>query len=220
MFTANNSTALWNANMIQGKNVVNTTPTTSQVLQFDGANWKPATISSGTTYTAGSGLSLIGTTINSVFTTTGSNIKNNNTGHVHFFDGMTTSSNKVIIGGSINNMITTTSGIPGAYRLYVQGGILTERIKVATLGGVNWADYVFDTNYKLMPLSEVENFISYNNHLPNIPPACDLALDGFDLIEMAAKQMEKIEELTLYIIELDKKYKELESTFNSQIKNR
>ncbi len=52
------------------------------------------------------------------------------------------------------------------YRLYVEGGLLTERIKVASRGTLNWADYVFEDGYKLNPLSDVEAYIKANKHLP------------------------------------------------------
>ena len=70
---------------------------------------------------------------------------------------------------------------------------------------IGWADYVFKKDYKLMPLEELEKFVATNNHLPNIPSAQEVTQKGLDLGSVQAKQMEKIEELTLYIIELNKK---------------
>jgi hypothetical protein len=87
-------------------------------------------------------------------------------------------------------------------KLFVAGGILTEKVKVATYA--NWADYVFANEYELKSLKEVENFIHKNKHLPNIPSAKEVKEQGLDLGEMQAKQMEKIEELTLYIIQMNK----------------
>ncbi|OYU81559.1 MAG: hypothetical protein CFE23_03575 [Flavobacterium sp. BFFFF1] len=107
---------------------------------------------------------------------------------------------RVYIGNSTNFATTT-----GNYRLYVEGGILTEKVKVALRSTTNWADYVFNDDYKLQSLKDLEAFIKANKHLPNIPSAAELAKDGLDLAEMQAKQMEKIEELTLYAIEQDKK---------------
>lgn len=110
-----------------------------------------------------------------------------------------------------------TSNFPttfGNYRLYVEGGILTERVKVALRSTANWADYVFANDYKLMPLREVESFINKNQHLPGIESASELQKSGLDIADMQAKQMGKIEELTLYIIEqnktLEKQSKEIE----------
>lgn len=90
----------------------------------------------------------------------------------------------------------------GNYRLYVEGGILAEKVKIALRSNTtNWADYVFADDYKLMPLKTVAAFVKKNKHLPGINAAEDLVKNGLDLGEMQAKQMGKIEELTLYIIE-------------------
>ena len=69
----------------------------------------------------------------------------------------------------------------------------------------NWADYVFSPGYDLKPLSVVETFIKANKHLPGIPSAESLKNDGgVDVVDMLSRQMEKIEELTLYMIEMKK----------------
>jgi trimeric autotransporter adhesin len=106
---------------------------------------------------------------------------------------------------------STITSLPNGYKLYVADGILAEKVKVALKSGVNWADYVFAKNYKLMPLSEVEVFVNKNKHLPGVQSAEELIKDGgIDVNLMFAKQMEKIEELTLYIIEQNKKIEALE----------
>lgn len=99
--------------------------------------------------------------------------------------------------------------MPTGYKLYVAEGILTEKVKVALASSGSWADYVFADNYNLMSLSEVEKFIKTNKHLPNVPSADELAKDGLDLGKMQALQMEKIEELTLYMIEMKKEIETL-----------
>lgn len=96
------------------------------------------------------------------------------------------------------------------YRLYVEGGILTEQLKVAIANSTDWADYVFDKNYKLPSLAYVEKFVRTNHHLPNIPSAQQLVKEGVDIVQMQSKMLEKIEELTLYVIDLNKKNKALE----------
>lgn len=68
-----------------------------------------------------------------------------------------------------------------------------------------WADYVFDRTYRLPALSEVESYIKQNNHLPGIPAAAEVQQHGLDLGESQASLLKKIEELTLYIIDLEKK---------------
>ena len=103
------------------------------------------------------------------------------------------------------------SALPNGYRLYVNGGILTTKVKVANYCSTSWADYVFADDYQLKPLSEVESYIKENNHLPNIPSAEELEEKGLDLAEMASMQMEKIEELTLYMIQLEKDMQQLKA---------
>ena len=72
-----------------------------------------------------------------------------------------------------------------------------------------WKSYVFDKEYKLMPLEEVKDFVAKNKHLPDVPSAKELVNNGLDLGEMQAKQMQKIEELTLYMLELKKQVDDL-----------
>lgn len=108
---------------------------------------------------------------------------------------------KVAIGTEDNPMPTTAGGVDVSnYKLFVKGGILTEEVRVSTL----WADYVFNEDYNLKSLDEVEKFINDNGHLPNVPSAKQVEENGIELGEMAKIQQEKIEELTLYIIEQNK----------------
>lgn len=94
--------------------------------------------------------------------------------------------------------------------LAVNGTISTKQLIVST-SGTYWPDYVFESDYKLMPLAELGAYIKQNKHLPNIPTASQVEKDGLSVGEMQHKQMEKIEELTLYLIEQDKKITELEN---------
>jgi hypothetical protein len=100
--------------------------------------------------------------------------------------------------------------LPAGYKLYVQTGILTEKVKVAIVNTTNWADYVFENSYKLRDLNELETFIKTNKHLPNIPSAEEMVAEGLDVATMDAKLLEKIEELSLYIIEQNKRIEKLE----------
>ena len=86
-------------------------------------------------------------------------------------------------------------------KLSVKGKIRAQEIKVET---TNWPDYVFDPSYNHSSLSELENFIKENKHLPEIPSAKEVEENGVSLGEMNAKLLKKIEELTLYVIELKK----------------
>lgn len=87
---------------------------------------------------------------------------------------------------------------PGAYKLAVKGTIAAQRVKVTQ---EVWPDYVFHQDYKLPALSEVEKYIKENQHLPEIPSAAEVQKDGLDLGEMNKKLLQKVEELTLYLLE-------------------
>jgi hypothetical protein len=97
------------------------------------------------------------------------------------------------------------------YRLIVQDGIITEKVKVALRTTADWADYVFEPEYKsnMLSLEEVEEFTLKNKHLPNVPSAQAMKDNGLDVGDSSRMFMEKIEELTLYIIELNKELKNL-----------
>lgn len=134
-------------------------------------------------------------------TTTLNNRRVNMNGRNIWFDTSTSRRNGNIYIGSQPSY----PNITGNYRLYVEGGILTEKVKVALRSTANWADFVFESDYKLATLKEVEAFIKKNKHLPGVESADELLKNGLDIGNMQAKQMEKIEELTLYAIEQDKK---------------
>jgi hypothetical protein len=70
--------------------------------------------------------------------------------------------------------------------------------------GHSWCDYVFDKNYSLMPLDELDRYITENKHLPEIPSAAEVENKKVDLFEMQQLQMKKIEELTLYLLSMKK----------------
>lgn len=98
-----------------------------------------------------------------------------------------------------------TNPLYANYKLFVTGGILTDEVRVVLSGSGTWADYVFAKDYKLPTIKEVEAFIAKNSHLPNVPSAKQVQEEGINIGDMARIQQEKIEELMLYIIELNKK---------------
>lgn len=112
----------------------------------------------------------------------------------------------------------TSSTWDGTYKLYVKDGIRAEKIKVDVAQTEGWADYVFAPDYKLTSLVELDKFINKNRHLPEIPTSEEVYKNGIDLAEIQAKLLKKIEELTLYVIELNKKNIELSSKFD-ELKN-
>ncbi|MFK7969010.1 MAG: hypothetical protein AB8F95_01525 [Bacteroidia bacterium] len=107
--------------------------------------------------------------------------------------------------GAVN---TTASG----FRLYVQEGIATGRVKVDQ----TWADYVFEETYDLLPLEVVDSFIVANGHLPNTPSEAEIVQNGgFELGEMTVNQQEKIEELFLHLINIQKRMVNMEASLEA-----
>ena len=100
----------------------------------------------------------------------------------------------------------------GTRTLNVLGGILADSMRVALSGG--WADGVFNKNYPLKPLQELEQYISVNKRLPGVPSANDIAISGINVAELDAKLLEKIEELTLYVLELKKENQQQQEEIN------
>ncbi len=117
------------------------------------------------------------------------------------------------------DMVITNNGNVGigttnpTNKLSVNGTIRAKEIIVNT----GWADFVFDKAYQLPSLSEVEQHISTEKHLLGIPSAQEVEQNGVSLGDMQAKQLQKIEELTLYMIEMDKKVTALQQE-NEQLK--
>ncbi|MDX9907565.1 MAG: hypothetical protein RBS55_13340, partial [Bacteroidales bacterium] len=81
------------------------------------------------------------------------------------------------------------------------GNIKCKQVEVSLAG---WSDFVFEDGYNLMPLAELEAYINHHNHLPDVPSAEEVISNGNNLGEMDAILLQKIEELTLYVIELKK----------------
>jgi hypothetical protein len=115
--------------------------------------------------------------------------------------------------GSVGIGTTNTFG----YKLAVNGTIGAKEVIVETTSG--WSDFVFADNYQLKDLTEVETFINENKHLPDVPSETEVKENGIDLGKMDATLLQKIEELTLYMIAVNKRMNTLE-TENSQLKNR
>jgi len=102
------------------------------------------------------------------------------------------------------NVTIGTALTPASYKLAVGGKIIAEELKVK-LQSTGWPDYVFSKGYRLQTLAEVEKQIQEKGHLKNVPPATEINTNGLEVGEMVRVQQEKIEELTLYIIELNKR---------------
>lgn len=100
----------------------------------------------------------------------------------------------------IGNVSTQFDG----YKLFVEEGILTEKVKVAIKDSDDWFDHVFYPSYKLMPLKQLDSYIKENKHLPDVPTTKDVMQNGLDLGKMNGILLKKVEELTLYLLEMKK----------------
>jgi len=97
-------------------------------------------------------------------------------------------------------------------RLDVGGTIRAQEVKVCINQG---CDFVFSKDYKLMPLDDLEKFVSTKQHLPEIAPEKDMIANGLEMKEFQLKLLQKTEEMTLYIINLNKKIKEQDQKIRS-----
>lgn len=95
-------------------------------------------------------------------------------------------------------MINTSVNKKPGYELNVDGQIVAEEVLVQN--SANWPDFVFADNYQLQDIRDVESFIKVHRHLPNVPSAAQIEIDGINLGEMDKTLLRKIEELTLYLI--------------------
>ena len=88
------------------------------------------------------------------------------------------------------------------YALAVDGGILTTKVRIKEVD--QWPDHVFGDGYRLMSLGEVEDYVAANRHLPGVPSEAEVKAEGYDVAEMQAVLLGKIEELTLHVIRQQK----------------
>jgi hypothetical protein len=120
----------------------------------------------------------------------------------------------VSIGSKIYSDVTPAE-LGQTLKLSVYGAIAAKEIVVEETSG-RWADFVFEDDYNLMPLEELDKSIKENRKLPGIPSSEDVAKKGLKIAENQAKLLQKIEELTLYVIDLQKQCNELKQKFDTK----
>jgi len=136
-------------------------------------------------------------------------IQNQGGGDIHFYTNPSVSGGTRRMTIYNDGRVGIGAGIPATgYTLSVGGKIIAEELKVSLEN--NWPDYVFADDYELMPLHELKESIYEQGHLPGIPAAHVIESEGLEVGEMQRKMMEKIEELTLYIIDLQAQIDELQ----------
>ncbi len=189
---------------LRGHAVDGTLPTTHQILTWNGTAWKPAANNSGwasqvvgsTThiYPAGSSFVGIGTQNPAALL------------HVQGSTGNYTSAFVVNSTGIVGIGTNPGEASNAGYKLAVNGNIRAKKIVVES----GWADYVFDEKYQLMPLEQLSAYVQKNKHLPGIPKAAEIEKKGLDVAAVQVLMMQKIEELTLYMLEANRKTEALQ----------
>ncbi|MBT1699006.1 hypothetical protein KK083_19080 [Fulvivirgaceae bacterium PWU4] len=123
-------------------------------------------------------------------------------------------------GGSIEVLTLANGGMVGIgtttpdAKLTVKGNIHTQEVLIDLAGAVTPPDYVFEENYNLSTLAEVEAYIKANKHLPEVPSASEMLRDGMNVTEMNMLLLKKVEELTLHLIELKKENEKMQERLN------
>ena len=134
----------------------------------------------------------------------------NYSGDLRYRNGSMTDDVPVVLFSKDNNVGIGTLD-PQGYKLAVNGTIRAKEIKVDS----DWADFVFKKDYKLPTLKEVETHINENGTLPGIPSESEVKANGVNLAETNALLLQKIEELTLYIIQQEKRMESMEAEIKS-----
>ncbi|QHS56419.1 hypothetical protein GWR56_13055 [Mucilaginibacter sp. 14171R-50] len=155
-----------------------------------------------------------------------------NSGRIYsLFDGGTgyanarTTIQSMLTGGAYDNTLTVRYGSvgigtiapPTGYKLAVNGSVIATAVTVQMYG--EWPDYVFKKDYKLLPLTEVKNYIDRNQHLPDMPSEQEIAANGLNLGELSKVLTKKVEELTLYLIEKEKELNVLKARMDKMEKS-
>lgn len=120
------------------------------------------------------------------------------------------------VAGKMQTQKMTVGGVAGSphtdYALSVKGKLVAKEMYITV---DNWADFVFDDNYKLMPLNDLKAVIKKDGKLPGVPSEQEVQKDGIDIKKLNVTLLQKVEELTLYLIDLEKENKELNNRLNS-----
>ncbi|WEA00682.1 hypothetical protein [Mucilaginibacter sp. SJ] len=128
--------------------------------------------------------------------------------HIQVYSGSGAGVNPdaLTINGTTSGVGINTASVPAGYQFAVNGGVIATSVTVKLYTA--WPDYVFKPTYQLPSLTDVKTYIDQNQHLPEIPSEQEVAKDGLNLGEMNRLLLKKVEELTLYAIENERKDKE------------
>lgn len=143
------------------------------------------------------------------------NPQSNTDNNLHFRFGSSSNSAAIMSlspTGSVG--IGTTNFVGGFHKLYVGGSIIAEEMTAKL--EADWPDYVFSADYEMMSNEALRAFIKENGHLPGIPTAAEVNQNGIEVAKTEALLLEKIEELTLRLLEMDKELKALQAAQNAE----
>ncbi len=213
------------ASIINIQPVYNLSPAVSNPLTMRGIYYKPTltSIVPGSKHVAietVSGDVLLGTTSGNTGIGTSAPTAQLHTTSTVRFGGLTNNNSlsRVVVSDANGNLYYREDSSFGAFNgsfdsdLAVNGRVSAQKMLITQTG--RWPDYVFSKQYQLPSLTEVENFIKQNNHLPGIPSAAEVEQKGIDVGGNQAALLKKIEELTLYIIDQDKTIKKQNDQIN------
>lgn len=124
---------------------------------------------------------------------------------------------KLLLYGRVGINIANDHFMNSSYSLCVRGGIMTDKINIKNVN--HWPDYVFSSNYLLKPLSDLKFFITENHHLPEVPSENDIMAEGIEIGDMQGILLKKVEEMTLYILQLQEQIDKLEQRINELEEN-
>ena len=110
-----------------------------------------------------------------------------------------------------------TNSTHSSYSLCIKGGVLTDKINI--INPRYWPDYVFSSDYLLMPLSDLKAFVKKNHHLPDVPSEKEIMAEGIEIGDMQGILLKKVEEMTLYILQLQEQIDKLEQRINELEEN-
>lgn len=123
----------------------------------------------------------------------------------------------LLLTGRVGVNVTNVNKLVPEYALCVHGGIITEKVNIKSYS--EWHDYVFAPDYALMPLSQLKDYVTVNHHLPDIPSEQEVLSQGLEIGEMQGLLLKKIEELTLYSIQLQEQMESMQKEID-ELKNK
>jgi hypothetical protein len=182
---------------IQGNLSIGPQSSTAKLTLSGGANWTTNNWAKTVKLYNGHAIEFAGTNRSFGIGASGANfyfshVNPNGTGASNYY---------MVVDGTNGNIGIGTGNPPSMYKLAVEGTIGARKVKVQQ---GTWSDFVFHNDYKLPSLYEVESFVKQNKHLPGLPSEAEVLKDGLDVGEMNKLLLQKVEELTLYIIDLKK----------------